>query len=74
MDSIFMYISKEEYQKACNNLKNGQTINIYKKNNIEIDIKKVGTKIYKFISHYGSNDIKECLEDMYLRRANILAI
>lgn len=74
MDNILMYISKEEYQKACNKLKNGQTINIYKQNNIEIDIKKVGTKIYKFISHYGNNDIKECLEDMYLRRANSLAM
>ncbi|EHJ01894.1 hypothetical protein CDLVIII_5412 [Clostridium sp. DL-VIII] len=74
MNNILMYISKEDYQKACGSLKSGQTINIYKGNNVEIDIKKVGRKIYNFISHYGDNDAKECLEDMYLRKSNLLAL
>lgn len=65
-----MYISKEQYQEVCMHLKNGETKNMYKSDDIEIDIKKVGRKIYNFISHYGNNDAKECLEDMYLRKGN----
>ena len=53
MDGILKYVSKEYYENACKTL--------------EIDLKKIGTKIYKFISHYGDDDINNCLEDMYLR-------
>ena len=74
MNNILMYISKEEYQKACNSLKNGQTVNIYRDGNVEIDIKKVGRKVYNFISHYGNYDMKDCLEDMYLRKEKLLAV
>lgn len=74
MKNIFMYISKEEYQRVCNGLKSGQTINIYRDRSVEIDIKKVGRKVYNFISHYGNYDMEDCLEDMYLRKASLLGI
>ncbi|MDU6036925.1 MAG: hypothetical protein E6Y83_01155 [Clostridium butyricum] len=73
MDSILKYVSKEYYENACKSLKNGQTINLYSSKTLEIDLKKIGTKIYKFISHYGDDDINNCLEDMYLR-CNKIAI
>ena len=44
-----MYISEEEYYRVCEEIDDGQTINIYKSKNIEIDIKRSGKKIYKFI-------------------------
>ena len=71
MNNILLYVSREKYEKACSMLKSGQTVNIYKSRSIEIDLKKIGTKIYKFISHYGDISIDECLEDMYLRRNKI---
>lgn len=74
MESIFIYVSKDEYYEACKTLVSGQAMNIYKGGNVEIDIKRVGRKIYNFISHYGNNDMKECLEDMYSRKNNLLAV
>ncbi len=71
MDNIFMYVSKEEYERACKDLKNGQTVHLYKNKSIEIDLKRIGTKIYKFISHYGNGDINQCLEDMYLKSSKV---
>lgn len=71
MDNIFTYISKKEYNKICKSLINGQTINIYKDKNVEIDLKRIGSKIYKFISHYGQDNIDECLEDMYLKSCKV---
>lgn len=71
MNNVFMYVSKEEYENACSNLKSGQTIHLYKNKNIEIDLKKIGRKIYKFISCYGEEDINVCLEDMYLSKSKV---
>lgn len=71
MDNVFMYVAKEEYEKACGELKNGQTFQLYKDNNVEIDLKKIGNKVYKFISHYGQIDVNKCLEDMYLKSCNV---
>lgn len=71
MDNIFMYVSKEKYEKACKELKSGQTYQLYKDENIEIDLKQIGSKIYKFISHYGKSDINECLEEMYLKKCKV---
>ena len=71
MNNVFMYVSKEEYENACSNLKSGQTIHLYKNKNIEIDLKIIGRKIYKFISCYGEEDINVCLEDMYLSKSKV---
>lgn len=70
MNNIFDYVTKEEYDDACKNLNSGVTKNIYNKDGIEIDLKKVGKKIYKFISIYGEDDINRCIEDMYQRRTS----
>ena len=59
-----MYISEEEYYRVCEEIDDGQTINIYKSKNIEIDIKRSGKKIYKFIADYGECSLNECLEDI----------
>ena len=72
MRDIFMYISEEEYYRVCEEIDDGQTINIYKSKNIEIDIKRSGKKIYKFIADYGECSLNECLEDMYLKKVKII--
>ena len=48
-ESIFDYITKEEYESKIKDLKDSETRNIYKSGNIEIDVQKVGRHIYKFI-------------------------
>ena len=71
MDNIFMYVSKEEYERACRDLKSGQKVHLYKNKSVEIDLKRIGTKIYTFISHYGDDDINDCLEEMYLKSSRV---
>lgn len=39
-ESIFDYITKEEYESKIKGLKDSETRNIYKSGNIEIDVKK----------------------------------
>lgn len=72
MRDIFMYISSEEYYKMCEKIDDGQTVNIYKSDSIEIDIKRSGKKIYKFIADYGESALHECLEDMYLKKDKVV--
>ena len=67
-----MYISEEEYYRVCEEIDDGQTINIYKSKNIEIDIKRSGKKIYKFIADYGECSLNECLELYNFKRGKIL--
>lgn len=70
MNNIFDYVTKGEYDYACKNLSSGIIKNIYNKDGIEIDLKKVGKKIYKFISIYGEDNINRCIEEMYQRRSS----
>ena len=45
-NKVFDYISKEEYNSKIKGLKNDETRIIYKKDNIEIYVKKINKKIY----------------------------
>lgn len=64
-ESIFDYITKEEYKSKIRGLKDSETRNIYKSGNIEIDVKKVGRHIYKFINIYGNENFVDCIVNMY---------
>ena len=64
-ESIFDYITKEEYENKIKGLKDSETRYIYKSGNIEIDVKKVGRHIYKFINIYGNEKFVDCIVNMY---------
>ena len=64
-ESIFDYITKEEYESKIKDLKDSETRNIYKSGNVEIDVKKVGRHIYKFINVYGDEKFEDCIVNMY---------
>ena len=64
-ESIFDYITEEEYENKIKGLKDSETRNIYKSGNIEIDVKKVGRHIYKFINVYGNEKFVDCIVRMY---------
>ena len=64
-ESIFDYITKEEYESKIKDLKDSETRNIYKSGNIEIDVQKVGRHIYKFINIYGNEKFEDCIVNMY---------
>ena len=64
-ESIFDYITKEEYESKIKGLKDSETRNIYKSGNIEIDVQKVGRHIYKFINIYGNEKFVDCIVNMY---------
>ena len=64
-ESIFDYITKEEYESKIKDLKDSETRNIYKSGNIEIDVKKVGRKIYKILNIYGNEKFEDCIVNMY---------
>ena len=49
---IYKYLTKEEYEKECKSLKAGKTKRIFKNENLEIDIKKVGRKVYTIINNF----------------------
>ena len=64
-ESIFDYITKEEYESKIKGLKDSEIRNIYKSGNIEIDVQKVGRHIYKFINVYGNEKFVDCIVRMY---------
>ena len=64
-ESIFDYITKEEYESKIKGLKDSETRNIYKSGNVEIDVKKVGRHVYKFINVYGNENFVDCIVNMY---------
>lgn len=64
MEEINKYISIEEYINEIKSLKSGQSKNIYSDTNIDIEIKKVGRKIYTFVNRYGKGKINDVLNNV----------
>lgn len=61
MEEIIKYISIEDYINETKGLKSGQIKNIYSDMNIDIEIKKVGRKIYTFVNKYGEEKLNNAL-------------
>lgn len=64
MDNILKYVSEELFNEYKKNLKTGQTKTIYSDESIDIEIQKVGRKIYTFINHYGNKKLNEALNNI----------
>lgn len=64
MQNIFMYVKEDEYNKYKKNLKNGESKIIYSDSKIDIEIKKVGRKVYTFINKYGDKNLNEVLNNI----------
>lgn len=65
--NIFDLVDKQVYQEYKKNIKDGETKNIYNEEGIQIDIKKIGNKVYKFINRSGEKKFATCLENMHKR-------
>ena len=64
MDEINKYISIEEYINETKALKSGQSKNIYSDTYVDIEIKKVGRKIYTFVNKYGEEKLNTVLNNI----------
>lgn len=64
MQNIFMYVKEDEYNKYKKNLKNGESKIIYSNSKIDIEIRKVGKKVYTFINKYGDKNLNEVLNNI----------
>lgn len=64
MQNIFMYVKEDEYNKYKKNLKNGESRIIYSDSKIDIEIRKVGKKVYTFINKYGDKNLNEVLNNI----------
>lgn len=61
IDDIKVLVEEDFYNKEVNSLKNGEIKNIFKNEDMEIDIKKVSSKVYIFINKFGREDLNSVL-------------
>lgn len=61
---IFNYIEKDKYEEICNKLKSNEIRRIYDDNHIDIEIKKVGKRVFTFINAYGDKKINQALNNI----------
>ena len=59
MEEVLKYVDLIYYQKKSKGLKNGESKEIYKDDNIKIKLIKRGNKIYNIIVNYGEKPIEE---------------
>ena len=64
MEEINKYISIEDYINETKALKSGQSKNIYSDTDVDIEIKKVGRKIYTFVNKYGEEKLNTVLNNI----------
>ncbi len=61
---IFKYIEKDKYEELCNKLKSNEIRRIYDDDYIDIEIKKVGKRVFTFINTYGDKKINQALNNI----------
>lgn len=61
IEELIVLIGKDLYDKEVRSLKNGQTKNIFKSEIMDIDIKKVCSKVYIFVNKFGKEDLNSVL-------------
>lgn len=64
MEEINRYITVEYYINEIKSLKSGQSKNIYSDTYVDIEIKKVGRKIYTFVNKYGEEKLNTVLNNI----------
>lgn len=64
MINIHDFVKEEEYKKFCKSINGNEIKIIYNDNNIDIEIKKVGRRIFTFINTYGDKKINEVLNNV----------
>ena len=64
MEEINKYITVEYYTNEIKSLKSGQSKNIYSDTYVDIEIKKVGRKIYTFVNKYGEEKLNTLLNNI----------
>lgn len=62
--NIFNYIDKSEYDVVCGRLRNKETKVIYNDSNLNIEVKKVGKRIFTFVNTYGDKKLNEALNNI----------
>ena len=64
------YISKEVWQKECENLEEGQNKVLYfnQKDKVRLRITKIGKKVFTVRTTFGDMDIRECVRNMMIKQ------
>ena len=61
VEELIVLVGKDLYDKEVKSLKNGQTKTIFKSEIMDIDIKKVCSKVYIFVNKFGKEDLNSVL-------------
>ena len=61
IEELIVLVGKDLYDKEVKSLKNGQTKTIFKSEIMDIDIKKVCSKVYIFVNKFGNEDLNSVL-------------
>lgn len=64
MEEINRYITVEYYTNEIKSLKSGQSKNIYSDTDVDIEIKKIGRRIYIFVNKYGNEKLNTVLNNI----------
>lgn len=64
MEEIIKYVTAEVYINETKDLKNGERKNIYSDMITDIEVEKVGRKIYTFVNKYGEGKLNDALNNL----------
>ena len=64
IEELIVLVGKDLYDKEVKSLKNGQTKTIFKSEIMDIDIKKVSSKVYVFVNKFGTKSLNTALNSV----------
>lgn len=62
--NIYDYITEAVFNKACDELKDGDSTIVYETENLKIKLRRRGKKIKQIFLIYGDRPFSECIQDL----------
>lgn len=59
--NVFDYVDKLEYESICKNLKVDELVTLYSNEVLDIEVMKIGKRVYTIVNSYGDKTLNEVL-------------
>ncbi|SCJ00306.1 Uncharacterised protein [uncultured Clostridium sp.] len=67
MEEVLKYVSVDTYDEAKNKMKNGDVLKVFSNEELEIELMKIGKKVFNVITRYGDKQIDDIVKGVLIQ-------
>lgn len=67
MGEVLKYVTLDYYNEAKNSMKNGDVLKVFSNEELDIELMKIGEKVFNVITRYGDKPIEEIAKNALIQ-------